>query len=37
VPIDVLCKAKIDDIKGFMLPMLQKYFTVSHEEEKDDG
>lgn len=29
IPIDVLCKAKNDDLKAFMLPMLRKYFTLS--------
>ena len=32
IPIDVLCKAKMDDFKVFLKPILQKYFTVAKEK-----
>ena len=32
----MLCKAKHDDLKAFMLPMLRKYFTLSGPETADE-
>ncbi len=32
IPIDILCKAKIDDFHSFGGPILSKYFTVKKEQ-----
>jgi hypothetical protein len=37
VPIDIMCKSKIEDLKGFARPILEKYFTVKKEQEGEGG
>jgi hypothetical protein len=32
-----MCKSKIEDLKGFARPILEKYFTVKKEQEGEGG
>jgi hypothetical protein len=34
IPIDIMCKAKLDDFHYFAKPILGKYFTLSKEEKE---
>ena len=34
IPIDILCKAKLDDFKIFIQPILAKYFTLQNTQKE---
>ena len=35
IPVDILCKAKIEDFKAFAKPILSKYFNLSKENDEN--
>ena len=37
IPIDIMCKAKLDDFHSFSAPILAKYFTLSTKSEGEES